>query len=179
MCGACLCGCLAVLPSHALLQVIEERQRNPALGVRQIPLLLCGDLNSLPGSGVVEYLQSGEISVTHPDFLGKEYKGYLARISEDGKVAHSFQLSQVFDKQHALPFTNRTHDFTGVIDYIFHTTGFLQVREVVGPPDQKWLDDNRVPGFPNPHYPSDHIPLIADIEMCIKSPYLAKQRSRS
>lgn len=43
-----------------------------------VPLLICGDLNSLPTSGVYQYLAHGNIQSDHTDF--KEF-----RVSEIGR----------------------------------------------------------------------------------------------
>lgn len=176
----CICVLLTsnsfwVSLSNFFCQAIQERQRNPALGVRQIPLVLCGDLNSLPDSSVYQYLSTGELSPDHPDVSGRKYEGYLSRLTENNKqdgskkISHSFKLSHAFGGNFAMPFTNFTYDFTGIIDYIFHTTGFLHVRQALGQPDPKWLKDNKIVGFPHPHFPSDHIPLGVDFELCMKS----------
>ena len=41
-----------------------------------------------------------------------------------------------------------------------HRTNTLEAIQLLGPPDYEYL--KRVPGFPNYHFPSDHIQIMAD-----------------
>ena len=77
-----------------------------------IPLILCGDLTSLPDSGVVEYLTNGRISVEHPDFKKLSYNECLKKIStvtenNSEYYSHGFNLLKAY-KDGVLPFTNYT-----------------------------------------------------------------------
>ena len=61
-------------------------------------------------------------------------------------------------------YTNYAANYCGVLDYIWLAPGDfrpVQVLDVV-PLDE--LDSSLKP-FPNPYYPSDHIPLVADIQL--------------
>ena len=51
-----------------------------AIQTNNIQLLLCGDLNSLPNSGVVQYLLDGKISTHHKDFKNLSYKNTLTKM---------------------------------------------------------------------------------------------------
>ncbi|KAF5383442.1 hypothetical protein D9757_006089 [Collybiopsis confluens] len=50
----------------------------------QIPLIFCGDFNSIPGSGVYEFLSTGALSKDHPDFAGHIYGKYTGGGGEKG-----------------------------------------------------------------------------------------------
>ena len=50
-------------------------------GMPGIPIVFCGDLNSLPDSSVVQYLVNGRIPIDHPDLQNHGYEGFLARFS--------------------------------------------------------------------------------------------------
>jgi len=52
------------------LQTILESvaSERPNYSAQDIPLLLCGDFNSLPKSGVFQFLAKGDISADHNDF---------------------------------------------------------------------------------------------------------------
>jgi mRNA deadenylase 3'-5' endonuclease subunit Ccr4 len=39
-----------------------------------VQLLLCADFNSLPQSGVIEFINNGKVAVNHPEFKGKFVK---------------------------------------------------------------------------------------------------------
>lgn len=155
-----------------------------------VNLLICGDFNSLPQSGVVQYIQSGTLSSFHPDFKGLSYEGYLGTVNvtrscvcnvdaagnkpaePDPKQGsprreefqHDFQLSSVYP-QDALPFTNYTLEFQGVIDYVFHSIRGLRPLGVLGPLDPAWLVQHNIVGAPHPCIPSDHLPLLVELEM--------------
>ena len=63
-------------------------------------LLLCGDFNSLPDSGVIEYLENGRIDVKHKDFLNLAYKKSLCKMishsPDEEMYNHQFQVSGLF-----------------------------------------------------------------------------------
>ncbi|KAI0471042.1 glucose-repressible alcohol dehydrogenase transcriptional effector [Xylariaceae sp. FL0804] len=124
-----------------------------------IPLLLTGDYNSMADSSVYELLEKGRIPPDHPDLIGHSYGNF----TRDG-IEHPFSLrnsyAHLFGSPDELTFTNYTPTFSGVIDYIWYTTNTLDVVELLGPPDQEYL--KRVPGFPNYHFPADHIQIMAE-----------------
>ncbi|ORY70961.1 Endonuclease/exonuclease/phosphatase [Pseudomassariella vexata] len=125
----------------------------------EIPLFVCGDYNSVLDSSVYELLDKGRVSSEHPELKGHNYGNF----TRDG-ISHPFSLrsaySHVYRTQEDLPFTNYTPTYTGVIDYIWYSTNSLEAIELLGRPDQEYL--SRVPGFPNWHFPSDHIHIMAD-----------------
>jgi len=59
--------------------------------------------------------------------------------------------------------------FQGVLDYIWYSTNTLQVVGLLGEIDKGYLQ--RVPGFPNYHFPSDHVALYAQ--------YIVKNRKEA
>lgn len=124
----------------------------------QIPLIICGDFNSIAESGVYELLSRGAIGNDHDDLSGRIY-GNLTR---DG-ISHPFPLKSSYSNVGELKFTNYTPGFTGVIDYIWYTTNSLNVTGLLGDVDDKYLAT--VPGFPNIHFPSDHILLQAEFQV--------------
>lgn len=125
----------------------------------QIPLLVCGDFNSTPDSGVYELLAHGSLRSDHVDLGSYQYGNF----TRDG-IQHPFSLRSSYANldgtSEALPFTDYTPGFTGVIDYIWYSTNSLEVTALLGPVDPEYME--RVPGFPNYHFPSDHISLLAE-----------------
>ena len=119
-----------------------------------IPLILCGDFNSLPGSGPHELLNTGSLGPQHPELQNYRYGNF----TKEG-MAHPFQLKSAYESIGELQFTNYTPGFIGVIDYIWYSTNAFQVLELLGDVDKGYL--KRVPGFPNIHFPSDHLALQA------------------
>ncbi|MEQ2163105.1 CCR4-NOT transcription complex subunit 6-like, partial [Goodea atripinnis] len=144
---------------------------SPTSDPSSIPIVLCADLNSLPDSGVVEYLSNGGVAENHKDFKELRYNECLTNFScngkngnSDGSITHSFQLKSAYDSN-LMPYTNYTYDFKGVIDYIFFSKTHMSVLGVLGPLDSQWLIDNSITGCPHPHIPSDHFSLLAQLEL--------------
>ncbi|KAJ8337474.1 hypothetical protein SKAU_G00364400 [Synaphobranchus kaupii] len=134
------------------------------------------DLNSLPDSGVVEYLSTGGVDCTHKDFKELRYIDSLTNFNCNGKngtsssrITHGFKLKSAYDNG-LMPYTNYTFDFKGVIDYIFYSRPQLNVLGVLGPLDPHWLHENNISGCPHPHIPSDHFSLFAQLELVLPYP---------
>ncbi|XP_073695620.1 CCR4-NOT transcription complex subunit 6-like, partial [Garra rufa] len=143
---------------------------SPTSDTSSIPIVLCADLNSLPDSGVVEYLSNGGVAENHKDFKELRYSDCLTNFScngkngkPDGSITHSFQLKSAYEGN-LMPYTNYTYDFKGVIDYIFFSKTHMRVLGVLGPLETQWLKDNNITGCPHPHIPSDHFSLLAQLE---------------
>lgn len=122
-----------------------------------IPMVVCGDFNSTVKSGVYELITNGYLPGNHKDLGNFKY----GNISKDG-ARHPFGLKSSYAGIGELPFTNYTPGFTGVLDYIFHSPATLQVTGLLGEVDREYL--KRVPGFPNQHYPSDHLLLFSEFK---------------
>uniref|UniRef100_A0A3Q2PFM3 poly(A)-specific ribonuclease n=1 Tax=Fundulus heteroclitus TaxID=8078 RepID=A0A3Q2PFM3_FUNHE len=144
---------------------------SPTSDPSSIPIVLCADLNSLPDSGVVEYLSDGGVAENHKDFKELRYSECLTNFNcngkngnSDGSITHSFQLKSAYDSN-LMPYTNYTYDFKGVIDYIFFSRMHMSALGVLGPLDSQWLADNNITGCPHPHIPSDHFSLLAQLEL--------------
>ncbi|EGO61628.1 glucose-repressible alcohol dehydrogenase transcriptional effector [Neurospora tetrasperma FGSC 2508] len=124
-----------------------------------IPLIVCGDYNSTQESSVYELLSMGRVTPEQSDFGGHQYGNF----TRDG-VAHPFSMRSAYVHLNGTPdelsFTNYVPGFQEVIDYIWYSTNTLEVVELLGPPDQNHL--KRVPGFPNYHFPADHIQIMAE-----------------
>lgn len=124
----------------------------------QIPTLVCGDFNSCPGSAVYNLLAHGRMAEEHPD-LEKRLYGNLTRQG----MTHPFTLKSSYSSVGELSFTNYTPTFTDVIDYIWYSSNLLQVTGLLGEVDKEYLQ--KVPGFPNYHFPSDHLALVAEFSV--------------
>ncbi|OWK55269.1 CCR4-NOT transcription complex subunit 6-like [Lonchura striata] len=154
-----------------ILEKASSRPSSPTADPNSIPLVLCADLNSLPDSGVVEYLSNGIVADNHKDFKELRYNECLMNFSGNGKngasegrITHGFQLKSAYENN-LMPYTNYTFDFKGVIDYIFYSNTHMNVLGVLGPLDPQWLVDNNITGCPHPHIPSDHFSLLTQLEL--------------
>lgn len=124
----------------------------------QIPLFMCGDFNSSPGSAAYNLIASGGLVEKHPD-LEKRMYGNLSRIG----MTHPFKLKSAYGSVGELSFTNYTPDFKDILDYIWYTSNTVHVSALLGEVDKEYLQ--RVPGFPNYHFPSDHMALFAEFSV--------------
>lgn len=155
-----------------ILEQSASRPSSPPMDLNAIPLVLCADLNSLPDSGVVEYLSSGVVADNHKDFKELRYNECLMNFHNngkngpisDGRISHGFQLMSAYGNN-LMPYTNYTFDFKGVIDYIFYSKTHMKVLGVLGPLDPHWMEENKITGCPHPHIPSDHFSLLTQLEL--------------
>lgn len=132
-----------------------------------VQLLLCGDFNSLPDSGVIEFLSSGRVSMDHQDFKELGYKSCLQRLLGTDAInefTHPFKLASAYSED-IMPYTNYTFDFKGIIDYIFYSKNGMVPLGLLGPLSNEWLRESKVVGCPHPHIPSDHFPLLVELEL--------------
>ena len=114
----------------------------------KIPTIICGDFNSIPESGVYEFLSNGTIPADHPDFLSRVYGAYTSE-----GLRHRLGLRSAYAGIGELPSTNFTPTFQGVLDYIWYTGNNLTVTSLLGEIDKEYL--SKVVGFPNAHFPSE------------------------
>jgi len=155
---------------------IQKHRPNSNLPIdcASVPLVLCGDFNSLPDSGVIELMRNGKISLNHADFKDLSYESYLQKYSRvDGNstpnsdIIHHFKLQSAYETTSApiMPYTNFTYDFKGIIDYVFYSMQLMRVLGVLGPLDPEWLQTNKIVGCPHPNVPSDHFSLLVEFEL--------------
>ncbi|TFK53627.1 hypothetical protein OE88DRAFT_1655840 [Heliocybe sulcata] len=138
---------------------IQARRTGPAYtDGTKIPTIVCGDFNSIPGSGVYEFLSNGSIPSHHPDFMSHTY----GRYTSDG-LRHRLGLRSAYAAAGELPMTNYTAGFQGVLDYIWYSSSNLAVNAVLGEVDRSYLE--KVVGFPNAHFPSDHICIMSEFRV--------------
>ena len=61
---------------------------------------------------------------------------------------------------HAYPFAYVHRRFC----YIFYSSDFLTPISLLGPVSTDWLKQYKIIGCPNPHFPSDHFPLLCEYD---------------
>lgn len=115
---------------------------------RDIPLVVCVDLNSLASSGVYEYISTGHVAPDHEDFMTHKYGPYTTK-----GLRHTLGLQSSCASFGEMKMTNYTPTFDEAIDYVFYTPRSLKVTSVLGDVDRKYL--SRVVGFPNAYFPSE------------------------
>lgn len=100
----------------------------------RIPTLICGDFNSIPNSGVYEYLVNGRLPADHSDWMDHLY----GKFTTEG-LSHSLTLRSSYAGIGEMPFTNYTPGFKGGIDYIWYSANALAVTGVLGPVETEWM----------------------------------------
>jgi CCR4-NOT transcription complex subunit 6 len=123
-------------------------------------MIISGDFNSMPDSGVYELLERGSVPGNHPDLDNYFYGTY----STEG-LKHSFALRSVHSTIGEPSFTNYTGDYIGCLDYIWYTDEGLKLCGILQPYEQSQMYSP----LPNAHFPSDHISLVAEFELKYRS----------
>jgi len=163
---------------HTLLKGLEKIAASA-----DIPMLVAGDFNSIPGSAPHSLLATGRVDAAHPD-LATDPLGILHPAS---KLCHSLPLVSAcssFGRMNGLGptldrqrqrmdpnsneplFTNCTRDFLGTLDYIFYTENTLGVESLLELLDESKLRKDTA--LPSPEWSSDHIALLAEFRYMLK-----------
>ncbi|KAJ7528619.1 hypothetical protein O6H91_15G010800 [Diphasiastrum complanatum] len=155
---------------HTLLKGLEK-----ILAKTDIPMLVVGDFNSVPGSAPHKLLATGRVDPQHPD-LSSDMFGMLC----PSRLFHQLRLVSAYssfayltgtgpdvekqrnsiDSNNEPLFTNLKRDFRGTLDYIFYTEDSLGVEALLELLDEDILTIDRA--LPSPKWSSDHIALLAE-----------------
>jgi 2',5'-phosphodiesterase len=119
-------------------------------------LIFCGDFNSTPECGIYKLMTEG--------FVPEDFIDWR---SNEEQAVKNVSLSQPMKMQSACgvpKFTNYTVGFQECIDYIFHQSDKLKVVKVVEMPEEEELSAHIA--IPSVVFPSDHIAIVAELEIC-------------
>jgi len=150
----------------------SKKAGGAATGSDNVQLLLCADFNSLPNSGVIEFISSGRVRSDHTDFKSIEYSCLLKMLqhrTDRHEFTHAFTMQSAYSHG-LLPFTNYTYDFKGIIDYIFFPRQSMRTLGILGPISDEWLKESKIIGCPHPHIPSDHFSLVVELGLSLGQP---------
>mmetsp|Transcript_4568 Transcript_4568/g.7073 ORF Transcript_4568/g.7073 Transcript_4568/m.7073 type:complete len:675 (+) Transcript_4568:56-2080(+) len=151
---------------QTFLQELEKiciRVGTDANGQRNcLPLVIGGDFNSLPESGVHELLSLGRLTPSHPDLLHDQF-GVLSY----GPLQHALSLRDSYadanEELQGMPkYTNYTGHFVGEIDYVLYTPERIRLRSFL-----QLVPEEKVSEFtalPNQQWSSDHVALMCEFE---------------
>ncbi len=116
----------------------------------EIPMLICGDWNSMPDSTIYDFFEHGQVSHDHEDFMDHEYGKYTAH-----GIHHYLHLRSAYppEGKGEIEFTNFTPGFVGSIDHIWYSHNTLSVTNRLAGVDKEYT--SKVVGFPNAHFPSE------------------------
>lgn len=172
-----------------ILMFMTELRRK--ISADNIPLVLTGDFNSLPSSGVIKFLLESRIPFSHPDFKQIDYKHFFDEIStssppsptpenlprnnsgaddddnnsSNSKMSHPYKLASAYPCDRDDCYTNYTYDFKGVIDYIFYPEDWMKPLGILDTVRPSWFEENKIVGCPHPSVPSDHFLLLTELQM--------------
>ncbi|XP_068642989.1 carbon catabolite repressor protein 4 homolog 1-like [Aristolochia californica] len=157
---------------HTLLKGLEKIAASA-----DIPMLVCGDFNSVPGSAPHALLAMGKVDQMHSDLVVDP----LGILRPANKLMHQLPLVSAYSsfartvggginleqqRRRMDPTTNEplfthcTRDFIGTLDYIFYTADSLTVEALLELLDEDSLRKDTA--LPSPEWSSDHIALLAE-----------------
>ncbi|XP_073149238.1 carbon catabolite repressor protein 4 homolog 1 [Henckelia pumila] len=155
---------------HTLLKGLEKIAASA-----DIPMLVCGDFNSVPGSAPHSLLAMGKVDPLHPELVVDP----LGILRPAAKLTHQLPLVSAYSsfarvgvglvleqRRRMDPatneplFTNCTRDFIGTHDYIFYSADSLSVESLLELLDEDSLRKDTA--LPSPEWSSDHIALLAE-----------------
>ena len=140
---------------YQFMQIIEyiEEQYD-----KEANIIICGDLNSLPESKVIDFIKTNNIK--HGFYKNQEkIMKWNEKISKNRKISLHSVYSK-YKKTGYPKFTNYTERFKGVLDYIFYNSySLLSPYQMLKLPR---LDKRGEKGIPNSYHPSDHLPILVE-----------------
>lgn len=160
---------------HTLLKGLEKIDASA-----EIPMVVCGDFNSVPGSAAHMLLSTGRVDPAHPE-VGNDPLGILRPVA---KLQHKLPLVSAYatamrpdlandplvcervrsrlDAATGEPlFTNYTRDFVGTLDYIFFTGNSLAPAALLELPSERDILAEKGQALPSGPLSSDHLLLMA------------------
>lgn len=153
-----------------LLKQLENELEQENESVSDIPLVICGDFNSLPGSPAHSLLIKGFVHILHKEFrhtlpLASAYSSYFQ------SNALRDDIHKKMDRETGEPrFTkfvkNDRETFKGTLDYILYSTTKLRVVSLLELIDE---DEVKHGGLPTVNRSSDHIPIAAEFTFQLAS----------
>jgi len=150
-------------------QLLQELENFIFSKATNLPLIICGDFNSTPDTAVYNLLLHQSVHPGHPDVnLPNDDANVLP---DPMSITHSFQLGSSYATVvgEEPPFTNYTTNFKGTLDYIWYSANNLRPLAVAEIPSE---DDilHFGEGMPSAQYSSDHIMMVADMQILLRPP---------
>jgi len=125
---------------------------------RDLPLLLCGDFNSVPNSAVYQLLETQQIRSNEHEAFQKDHYGLLPPYTE---MTHHLVLDSAYKTIGEPQYTNYTGHFIGVLDYVWYSRNHLRAISVLDVNGETEL--SKETALPNSELSSDHICLMAEL----------------
>lgn len=143
---------LKVLQSYTLIKELEKifkiDEKNPT-SKKIPPVVITGDFNSNPDSGMYQLYATQKLPRAHADIQALSLKD----------LEHNIPISSAYEPL-GEPITNITKGFVGTLDYIWYGRGL--VSTAVLSPCHTMLTDYE--GMPNLQFSSDHVALMSELQ---------------
>ncbi|XP_022123100.2 2',5'-phosphodiesterase 12 [Pieris rapae] len=121
---------------------------------KRISMILCGDFNSDPQSGIYKLYTTGHAPSTLPDWKSN---------TEQAITGLSLEQPILLGSACGTPqYTNFTAGFAECLDYIYYDVNNLEVEQVVPFPSVEELRAHIA--LPSIVFPSDHIAVVSDLK---------------
>jgi len=121
-------------------------------------LLIGGDFNSMPSSGVYQLLSTGALEAQHPDASVADVPALCG--GEGFRTGLDLSSAYCAVNGSEPEFTTKAPDFAGTIDYLWYSKGRLSPEPGTAlrtpTPEEGGAEGG---GIPNSEIPSDHVPL--------------------
>lgn len=164
---------IKLLQAQYLIEKIErlKSKMNATKSVPlEAPILLVGDFNSTHDSAVYEFITAGSL-----DNKKAAEERLISDVLRAKTMKHSSDFKNALVAHGDAP-TNLTINFSGCLDYVFHSPSLVPVAVLENPitsdsEDLKdsILTDDYMGCIPNPAYPSDHLPLMVQFGVTLNS----------
>ncbi|KAJ3034155.1 Glucose-repressible alcohol dehydrogenase transcriptional effector [Rhizophlyctis rosea] len=181
------CEDVKLVQALMLVEWIGEMEGANGFG-RDVPTVLAGDLNSLRGERVMEFLEKGSVVpgtlFEGRDFgkwsVGREQRSFATEVMDgaptpapditsptkrvwaSGSRIQSWTKLENAYTPSDIPYTNKTLTFTGTIDHVLVTPS-IAVTDVLGGVDDDLPGGEgymeKIPSLPSQWIPSDHMSL--------------------
>jgi len=152
--------------SQVLLLEVERVMTQHAGSLAQIPLVLAGDFNSLPGSDPHSLLANGGVQPLEGDPHGllatlplRHSMPLRSAMATVGAHVNASAESHELQKMEP-PYTNFTAHFVGTLDYMWYTYDRLSVGGLLEMAEDRLVQETTA--LPSPIFSSDHIPLLSE-----------------
>jgi len=142
---------LKVKQSYVLLDEVQQFLNYNAKEGLGTPIIVSGDFNAMPNSGVYELYSTGKVPKTHSDFVN---------YPPDQDLTHPFQLKSAYSYLKE-PVSNITPWFKEAIDYIWFSNISMDVHSILLPLTNEEMGG--VIGLPSSSWSSDHVSLVCDL----------------
>ena len=110
---------------NSIKNILGQLTREHNLPENSIPVIMCGDFNSDPSSGVVELINSGSVPENHNDFMSFDYENCLKKFMTKCKPKpknnkDEYSISMKLDSAYDLSPENPTVFYNYFFKFIFN-----------------------------------------------------------